>query len=136
MTGPYGESFGNLTDKDLTKYKAHLDKFVVGQKDTAGKPDLTLIPYNSLVAVAKVREYGNKKYGDPWMWRINAKPKDVKDFVAAALRHINKYTDPLEHYRDDESNLHHLWHAAASLMMAISIEQDFDLDDKQHFDGN
>ncbi len=93
---------------------------IVGQKDTKGKPDLTLIPYKSLVAVSKVREFGNAKYGSKWAWRENTQKDDL---VKAALRHILKYTDPNEGKIDDESGLNHLYHAAASLLMAIDLDK-------------
>ena len=34
-------------------------------KADAGKPQLTLVPRKIIWAIARVRMYGNKKYGDP-----------------------------------------------------------------------
>ena len=38
-------------------------------KADAGKPQLTLVPRKVLFDIARVREYGTKKYGDPENWR-------------------------------------------------------------------
>ena len=39
-------------------------------KADAGKPKLTLVPRKILTAVARVREYGCEKYGDPENWKL------------------------------------------------------------------
>ena len=38
-------------------------------KADAGKSQLTLVPRQILFDIARVREYGTKKYGDPENWR-------------------------------------------------------------------
>ena len=86
-------------------------------KDVKGKDRLRLIPYQALVKVSKVREFGIAKYGgDDTGW----KTVDKDDFAEAALRHIYKYFDGEE--LDDESGLHHLHHAACSLILAIAVK--------------
>jgi len=82
-------------------------------KDTKGKEKLRYIPYEALKQVALVREFGTKKYGDPFGY-VGV---DADDFVDAALRHLYKhlYQQPL----DDESGLPHLAHAACSILLAI-----------------
>lgn len=95
-----------------------------GVKDTVGKPMLRLIPYSALVAIAKVREFGNRKYKLPWKWRELGKPDD---FIEAAQRHIAKHLDPDHDDIDGESGLPHIYHAACTLSMAIDlIERDRD----------
>jgi hypothetical protein len=85
-------------------------------KDVKGKARLRLIPYKSIVAVSKVREFGIEKYGgDDENW----KTVHEDDFAEATLRHIYKYFDG--EIVDDESGLHHLHHAACSILLAIAV---------------
>lgn len=53
-------------------------------KADAGKPQLTLVPRAILPAIARVREYGTKKYGDPDNW----KQVDKQRYRDAAFRHF------------------------------------------------
>ena len=97
-----------------------------GVKDTEGKIALNLIPPHALEEVAKVRMFGNKKYGDPWAWLNASVPKEA--FIEAAKRHLNqiakgKLVDP-------ESKLTHLAHAATSLMMALELDVKADAKEK------
>lgn len=86
-------------------------------KDTVGKPNLLLIPYNALAAVAAVREYGMQKYGDAWSWKTQVRSED---FQVAAVRHLFKATESGMEL-DEESGLLHLAHAATSALMALEI---------------
>lgn len=56
-------------------------------KADAGKPQLTLVPRAILPAIARVREYGTKKYGDPDNW----KQVDKQRYRDAAFRHFLAY---------------------------------------------
>lgn len=38
-------------------------------KADAGKPRLTLVPRKIIWAIARIREYGNRKYKDPENWK-------------------------------------------------------------------
>ncbi len=89
----------------------------MGYKDTQGKEKLRFIPRQALVEIARVREYGNNKYGCPNGWRLC----DRDDFVEAAMRHIVKYFDG--QMIDSESGLPHLSHALTSLALAVSLNQ-------------
>lgn len=95
-----------------------------GVKETQGKPKLSLVPYEALEAIAKVREFGVKKYGDPKAWYDNAKSMD---FIEAAMRHIGKHMNShILHNMyeiDEESGLDHLDHALTSLAMAVAIRR-------------
>lgn len=84
-------------------------------KDLKNKPKLQLLKMNSLAGIAKVREFGMKKYGDNSGWETV--PPD--EFIGAALRHLYKHLEG-ERY-DDESGLEHLHHAMCSLMLASEI---------------
>ena len=103
-----------------------------GVKDVKGKARLDLIPYDALVAIAEVREYGNDKYEDPSMWYTGMAATEVTDemklvmqFVAAAMRHSFKFTDSVYYKnrpeKDKESHIHHLKHAACSLTLAVAL---------------
>lgn len=82
------------------------------QKDTKGKEKVSLIPWSALQAIARAREYGVKKY------KANAyKEVPSEQFLEAVIRHVYKFLDGSNY--DDESKLHHLDHAIASLAMAI-----------------
>jgi hypothetical protein len=97
-----------------------------GIKDSAGKAPLSLVPYEALEAIARVREYGNKKYHSPSIWRGH--PEKQVEFVEAAMRHIAKYNDAKLYGRrstnDEESGIDHLDHAITSLALAIALRGD------------
>lgn len=84
-------------------------------KDTKGKPKLRYVPYDALVAIANVREFGIAKYKDDQGWRVV--PAD--DFAEASLRHIHKYFNG--QILDPESGLGHLEHALCSLALAVAV---------------
>lgn len=86
-------------------------------KDTKGKLRLDLIPPLSKEAIAKVREFGVTKYPDAWGWLDSV---SANDLITAAERHIHYFRKGEE--LDPESGLPHLWHALASLGMAIEIK--------------
>jgi len=86
-------------------------------KDTKGKAKLRFIPYESLVAISNVREFGIKKYKDDQGWKTVSRD----DFAEAALRHIHKYFNG--QLLDDESELPHLHHALCSLALAVSVQE-------------
>lgn len=86
-------------------------------KDLNNKPPLNLIPYSSLCAIARARDYGVKKYGDDIVW----KEVEAIHFIAAAQRHLFKYTSGEEF--DSESGLNHLDHAIASIALAIAVNE-------------
>ena len=86
-------------------------------KADAGKAQLTLVPRKVIWAIAKVRMYGNKKYGDPENWR-QVEPQRYRD---AMMRHMLQYLDD-PHGVDDESGLPHLWHLACNISFLIEME--------------
>ena len=84
-----------------------------------GKPKLTLCPTEIITAVARVREYGVKKYGDSDSWK-DVEPQRYRD---AAFRHFVSYiNDPLG--VDEESELPHLWHLACNIAFLCAMEQE------------
>ena len=87
-------------------------------KADAGKVRLTLVPRRIFWAVARIREYGNKKYGDPENWR-QVEPQRYRD---AAFRHFLAYLDDPKGV-DEESGLPHLWHLACNIAFLIEMEE-------------
>ncbi len=95
-----------------------------GTKNDNGKPTLSMIPSELLEGTALAFEYGSRKYS-----RDNfRKGLKVSRTLDAALRHIVAFTNGER--LDPESGLNHLYHAAASLGMALNtLANHPDLDD-------
>ena len=87
-------------------------------KADAGKPQLTLVPRKILYDIARIREYGNNKYGDPDNWRT-VEPQRYRD---AAFRHLLAYLDDPAGV-DDESGFPHLWHLACNIAFLCEMEE-------------
>lgn len=86
-------------------------------KADAGKAQLTLVPRRIIWAIAKVRMYGNKKYGDPENWR-QVEPQRYRD---AMMRHMLRYLDDPDGV-DEESGLPHLWHCCCNAAFLCEME--------------
>ena len=86
-------------------------------KDDVGKPRLTLVPRKILFDVARVREYGVRKYSDPDNWKT-VQPDRFRD---AAFRHFCAYLNNPEGV-DEESGLPHLWHLACNIAFLCEME--------------
>ena len=78
---------------------------IPGAKSDQGKLQLSMVPPAMIYAVAKIREYGNKKYADPENWRR----VDPEKFHEAMLRHCMAVWEDWRSI-DSESGLPHLWH--------------------------
>lgn len=87
-------------------------------KADAEKPRLSLAPLAIIFAIAQVREYGCKKYGDPENWR-RVEPERYKE---AAFRHFLEYIGDSES-KDEESGLPHLYHIACNIAFLIALEK-------------
>lgn len=86
-----------------------------GAKYDSGKPQLSLLPWDALEAVARVLEYGIRKYGVRDSWRTV--PDGHRRYVDAALRHLAAVAQGED--TDSESGLPHLAHAACSALFAL-----------------
>lgn len=86
-------------------------------KADAGKPRLTLVPPEIIWAIAEVREYGCRKYGDPENWK-RVSPQRYRD---AMFRHMMAYLAAY-HGKDPESGLPHLWHLACNVAFLCAME--------------
>lgn len=87
-------------------------------KADAGKPRLTLVPRAIIWGIAKVREYGDNKYGDPDNW----KTVEVQRYRDAAFRHFMMYLDNPDAL-DDESGLPHLDHLGCNIAFLRELEK-------------
>lgn len=89
-----------------------------GTKHDNGKPRYDLLPPYALNELAKVLQFGAKKY-DAENWR---KVDNAKDrYFAAAQRHLWSYKRGAE--LDQESGLHHLAHAVCCIMFIHELEE-------------
>lgn len=88
-------------------------------KADAGKLDLTLVPRQIIREIARVRGFGNQKYGDPDNWRT----VEPERYRAAAFRHLLAYLDD-PHGVDEESGLMHLSHLACNVAFLIEMENE------------
>lgn len=84
-----------------------------------GKPKLSLVPSAIIYDIAKVREYGTKKYHDPENWR-QVEPQRYRD---AAYRHFLAYIDDPDGV-DEESGLPHLAHLACNIAFLCQFKKE------------
>jgi len=81
-----------------------------------GKPEWTLVDFDSLEPMVKVLEYWMKKY-TVWdvTWRDNwKKPMDRKKILDSLMRHLVRLMADEE--TDSESNLPHIGHILCNAM--------------------
>lgn len=84
-----------------------------GLKYDQGKPDFTYVSRELLEGIARVREFGAKKYSRD-NWKRGFK---FQRSLAAALRHIYAFVRGEDN--DPESGLNHLYHAVCCLEHCI-----------------
>lgn len=84
-----------------------------GIKHDSEKPDLSLLPPSALEGIARAFMNGEKRYG-----RYNyLKGMDWSRLIAAAYRHLNAFNGGED--KAEDSQLNHLYHAGACIMMLI-----------------
>ncbi len=94
-------------------------------KHDGGKPRTDLLDTYALLEVAKVLEFGARKYA-PWNW---AKGIEFSRLQGATLRHLLAFQGGED--IDPESGLPHLAHAMCCLMFLLSMTQRHpELDDR------
>ena len=92
-----------------------------GEKFDTGKlHGLALIPGEARIALARVLDYGEKKYGAPSGWRTV--PNAQSRYLDAMDRH--RLAMDMGELVDDESGLPHLWHLLcnAAFLTALTME--------------
>ena len=99
------------------EYVVHTNYSKPKPKETEGKPVLSLVPRGIVEAVARVREFGNKKYGNPDGWKMMSK----QDYWEACLRHAEAARNNVDAV-DSESGLLHIEHLACDLSFILSGE--------------
>ena len=102
-----------------------------GRKDDAGKPRWDLLPFCALNEVAKVLEFGARKYA-PNDWR--KVPDWRARYVGAALRHVAAFA--LGERLDPESKLPHLAHAACCVLFMLELDTGEEMVDGWRTDRN
>lgn len=85
-------------------------------KDDTGKLMWSALPWDQLAELAKVCMYGDSKYLKD-NWRAGSTPERYWD---AALRHMVAWRTERN---DPESGLHHLAHAAVSLLYGMFLDK-------------
>jgi hypothetical protein len=85
-------------------------------KSDAGKPQLRLVPPQIMYDIARIREYGNAKYGDSDSW----KRVEHERYIDALLRHTLAFAENPKGV-DEESGLPHLWHAACNMAFLCAM---------------
>ena len=90
-------------------------------KADAGKRRLSLVPSEIIWAIAAIREYGCRKYGEQGM--LHWKDVEKERYRDAAYRHWLRY---LENHSgvDPESRLPHLWHLACNIAFLCELEKE------------
>jgi len=88
-----------------------------GKKFDNGKPSLGLVPGIAITEIAKVLDFGAKKY-DRYNWAKGMKWSRLYD---ASLRHLFAWID--KNSIDEETNLSHLSHSACCIMFLIVYEK-------------
>jgi hypothetical protein len=105
--------------KKINKFKEKASKF------DQNKEPLQLFPYESLKEIAKVLDFGTKKYGtNDWRQGIR-----YSRLIGAALRHIYQFNEGIDF--DEETKTLHIANACASLIFLIWMyNHRKDLDDR------
>lgn len=96
----------------------HNDELKEGTKYDNGKPSTTLLPSKPLLEIAKVLDYGAKKY-EAHNWRKGIKYSRV---LSAAQRHLLAWNEGENN--DPETNITHLAHAACNILFLLQYEID------------
>lgn len=115
------EEFERIMDElDRARIKEDpMDDNLKDVKEDSGKPQLSLVPIQGMwEAIARIREYGDKKYPDKDNW----KKVDRDRWWNAYLRHTAACANDPQAV-DIESGLPHAWHAACNLMFCLELDR-------------
>lgn len=91
-------------------------KVLNGKKADAGKPPMALLSGVALMEVAKVLDFGQKKYS-AFNWKGGFAWTRL---TSASIRHIFQWLGGED--KDPETGLSHLAHAICSLMFLVDFE--------------
>lgn len=90
-------------------------------KRDEGKPRLSLVPPQIIRDIAQVREYGNRKYGDPDNW----KTVEMGRYVDALMRHLLAFLEDQDGV-DSESGIQHYKHMACNMAFICAMMESGD----------
>lgn len=115
------ESFFNTEGSEPIDMSYFIDEREVHNQEIKadnGKPQCRLVPSEIVRCVARVREYGLKKYGDKESWRSVS----IERYQDSMYRHLLSYIeDPTG--VDEESGLPHLWHLACNVTFLCALQK-------------
>jgi len=106
-----GHSCSECWDREYVEWetKAEPERSQEAKAD-AGKLELDLVPVQILRDIARVRMYGNAKYGDPDNW----KTVELRRYINALLRHLLAFLED-HSSKDEESGIEHYKHMACNM---------------------
>lgn len=110
--GPAPEDFSKYVEEEM---EGQVD-VNTGKKHDDGKPPLALLSSSALIEIAKVLDFGAKKY-DPWNWKGGFKWSRV---ASAVLRHIFAWLGGED--KDPETGLSHIAHAGCGILFILDFE--------------
>ena len=84
------------------------------EKELSMKPPMQLLPFDALIGVAYIQDFGIQKHGEN-SWREDKYTIDY--YIGAALRHIGKHLSGAEY---DESGFLNIAHAATDILFALA----------------
>jgi hypothetical protein len=87
-----------------------------GVKHDTGKSRWELLPFDSIEEIAKVLDFGAKKYGDR-NWELGF---NWTRLVGSLLRHVSAWA--MGQDKDPETGLSHLAHAGCNLLFLLTFE--------------
>lgn len=98
-------------------------------KHDSGKPDWSLVPFESLEGMVKVLGFGAAKYSE-WNWTDGGGFKWMR-VMASCLRHLFAWSRGQDN--DPESGLSHIYHAQCNLLFLahyVGNKEKFNKDDR------
>ena len=104
-----------ITVEDVKLMENYLNQEI---KSDDGKPKCRLVPSEVVRCIAKIREYGLKKYGSAESW----KDVSVERYQDAMYRHLLAYIENPTG-TDEESGLPHLWHIACNVAFLCELQK-------------
>lgn len=94
-------------------------------KNDDKKPQLDLLPYDSLVEITRVLEFGAKKYGvDNWKNNLA-----IRRLINATLRHVMEFSEGID--IDSESGMSHIAHAGCNILFILWLMKHGDCDNRR-----
>lgn len=113
----YMDYWKTVLDRDIEQHLCKNEteaKYVT--KNDKGKPRLDLVPLDIVDAIGEVMTEALKVYTEN-SWKTVEKHR----FIAATMRHWNKYKEDNKSINED-TGLPHLWHAAANIAFLVNFE--------------